>query len=241
MFKRFVQFDYKSFKDEELKRKFKLLDNLQSNILPPDDFTELMRVINEMTENFSNAKVCDYKIKSNCNLALEPEITERYHDSQDPEELAYYWKAFHDVAGKPSRKFFTKYVELVNKAARMNKFKTNAEMWLWEYEDDTFEEQVNAVLDQIKPLYKQLHAYVRFELRKKYGDIVPEKGPIPMHLTTNMWAQNWLGIAKFTQPFPKKPLIDVTDEMIKQNYTVHKIFEMGNDFFQSIGMMELPQ
>lgn len=241
MFKRFVQFDYKSFKDEDLKRTFKLFDNLQYNILPEDDYTEVMRVANVMTENFSNAKVCDYKNKTKCDLALEPEITEIFDESEDPEELAYYWKAFHDVASKPSRKVFGKYVELVNKAAKMNHFKSNAEMWLWEYEDETFEKQVTSVLERIKPFYEQMHAYVRFELRKKYGDIVPEKGPIPMHLTKNMWAQNWAGIAKFTQPFPKKLLVDVTDEMIKQNFTVEKIFEMGNDFFQSMGLMELPE
>ena len=36
------------------------------------------------------------------------------------------------------------------------------------------------------PLYKELHAYVRFRLREVYGPhIVHEKAPIPIHLLGN--------------------------------------------------------
>lgn len=50
------------------------------------------------------------------------------------------------------------------------------------------------IFEEIRPLYQQLHGYVRYQLRKKYGDIVPEKGPMPMHLLGNMWAQNWAAV-----------------------------------------------
>lgn len=60
-----------------------------------------------------------------------------------------------------------------------------------EYEDSTFEQQLENIFDQIRPLYEQLHAYVRHKLRLKYGDIVSEEGPIPMHLLGNMWGQSW--------------------------------------------------
>lgn len=70
---------------------------------------------------------------------------------------------------------------------------------------------------QLKPLYLQLHAYVRRELRKKYGEnIVSKDGPIPAHLLGNMWAQSWSNIANFTTPYPGKQMPDVTDAMIKQ-------------------------
>jgi peptidyl-dipeptidase A len=58
-----------------------------------------------------------------------------------------------------------------------------------EYEDETFEQQLDDVIQQIMPLYKEIHAYVRFKLRQRYGDsVVSEKGPIPMHLLGNMVA-----------------------------------------------------
>lgn len=36
------------------------------------------------------------------------------------------------------------------------------------------------------------------------------------------------------------PVLDVTDEMVRQNYTPTKMFEMGDEFFQSLNMTKLP-
>lgn len=64
-------------------------------------------------------------------------------------------------------------------------------MWLDDYEDSTFEQQLENIFEEIRPLYQQLHAYVRHALRAKFGDLISETGPIPMHLLGNMWAQSW--------------------------------------------------
>jgi peptidyl-dipeptidase A len=57
-----------------------------------------------------------------------------------------------------------------------------AEYWLSEYELDN-EDQFATLWTQVKPLYEQIHAYVRGKLRQKYGkDVVSAKGPIPAHL-----------------------------------------------------------
>lgn len=120
-------------------------------------------------------------------------------------------------------------------------FTSGAEAWLDHYEDPTFEKQLGDVVEQLRPLYEQLHAYVRGKLQKKYGDVVSPTGSIPMHLLGNMWGQNWNHIAEFTTPFPNKPLFDVTAEMVKQGYTPLKMFQMGDQFFQSLNMTKLPQ
>lgn len=70
-------------------------------------------------------------------------------------------------------------------------FTSVAEMWLDEYEDSTFEQQLENIFEEIRPLYQQLHAYVRHALRAKFGNLISETGPIPMHLLGNMWAQTW--------------------------------------------------
>jgi peptidyl-dipeptidase A len=64
---------------------------------------------------------------------------------------------------------------------------SGADSWLQIYEDETFEQQIDAILEQLMPLYKQLHGYVRHKLHEKYGHIVNVKKPIPMHLLGNMW------------------------------------------------------
>lgn len=74
-------------------------------------------------------------------------------------------------------------------------FTSGAELWLDEYEDSTFEQQLENIFEEIRPLYQQLHAYVRHALRSKFGNLVSETGPIPMHLLGNMWAQSWESVS----------------------------------------------
>lgn len=62
-------------------------------------------------------------------------------------------------------------------------YDTVAEWWISNYEVSDIEEQFALLWNQIKPLYEQIHAYVRRHLRLKYGeDVVSAKGPIPAHL-----------------------------------------------------------
>ena len=52
-----------------------------------------------------------------------------------------------------------------------------------EYESDTFKEDVEQLWQTMKPLYEQLHAYVRAKLRDVYGDQFDNSdGLIPAHL-----------------------------------------------------------
>lgn len=119
-------------------------------------------------------------------------------------------------------------------------YETVAEWWLSYYEADDSEEQFADLWKQIKPLYQQLHAYVRRHLREKYGEnVVSARGPIPAHLLGkehfiihfiifhvtltntavflgNIWAQTWNNVEKFTRPYPDKPDIDITAALIAQ-------------------------
>lgn len=256
------KYDWQNFKNGDLKRMFKKMTDLGYAALPEAKFTELLDAISSMSENYATAKVCDYKNRDKCDLALEPELTEIFATSRDPEELKYYWAQWYDKAGTPTREAFDKYIKLSNEAAKLNSknlslktqrvlefinhlfsdLSSGAEAWLDAYEDETFEQQADAAIEQIRPLYEQIHAYVRHKLRERYGeDVVAEKGPIPMHLLGNMWAQTWDNVADFTTPYPNSQLMDVTEEMVKQGYTAKQMFEMGDDFFVSLNMTRLPQ
>jgi peptidyl-dipeptidase A len=46
-------------------------------------------------------------------------------------------------------------------------------------------------LAELKPLYLQLHTWVKYEMAKKYGQPVPKA--IPAHWINNRWSQNWTG------------------------------------------------
>lgn len=235
------KFNWRTYESPDMRRQFKMLSKLGYAALPESEYNEYLEVMSTMESNFAKVRVCDFKDEKKCDLSLEPEIEERIRKSRDPKELEYYWRAFYDKAGTPLRATFEKYVELNTKAAKLNNFTSGAELWLDEYEDPTFEKQLEDIFSEIRPLYLQIHGYVRYRLNKHYGDdIVPPKGPLPMHLLGNMWAQQWSEIAELVSPFPDKPLVDVTQEMVKQGYTPKKMFEMGDDFFTSMGLKKLP-
>ena len=79
------------------------------------------------------------------------------------------------------------------------------------YESATFIEEMEETWFGLKPLYEQLHAYVRHKLNKHYGsDIVSDTDALPAHLLGNMWAQSWNNIDDIVRPYPNKPSLNVT-------------------------------
>lgn len=65
----------------------------------------------------------------------------------------------------------------------MKDYPDSGAFWLREYESDTFKDDLEVLWETLKPLYQQMHAYVRAKLRTVYGDNVSLKdGLIPAHL-----------------------------------------------------------
>jgi peptidyl-dipeptidase A len=51
------------------------------------------------------------------------------------------------------------------------------------YDTETFQTDLEHLLEQLKPLYQNLHTYVRRKLMDIYGeDKFPDSGHIPAHL-----------------------------------------------------------
>lgn len=72
--KEILQFDYKSYKDEDLKRQFKELSKLGYAALPADKFAQLNDAVNAMQANYAKVHICSYKERTKCDLQLEPGI-----------------------------------------------------------------------------------------------------------------------------------------------------------------------
>lgn len=118
--KELKSFNYTTFKDENLKRQFEKLTNLGHAALSDTKFRQLIDAVTAMQSNYAKLRVCSYSNRTNCNYQLEPELTQIFKKSKDPEELQYYWLEFYSKAGAPVRKHFETYVELNNEAARLN-------------------------------------------------------------------------------------------------------------------------
>ncbi|XP_065334808.1 angiotensin-converting enzyme-like isoform X1 [Cloeon dipterum] len=237
-----IKFPWKDFKDPELRRKFKLSSVLGNAALSEEDYNKLQSIVGEMSAIYSKAKICSYQDKNKCDLSLEPELTELLMKSRDPEELRHIWIEWRRNSGEKVKEQYKEYVALSNKAARMNNFDNAAALWLNNYESDEFRGQIGELWHQLKPLYQQLHAYVRRHLRIKYGDeVVKAKGPIPAHLLGNMWSQTWGNIADFMLPYPDRQSTDVTPNMIKQGYTAERMFKLSEEFFTSLNLSAMPE
>ena len=99
-----------------------------------------------------------------------------------------------------------------------------------------FERIMDQTLEEIKPLYEQLHAYVRGRLCKLYPNRFDCDGPIPAHLLGNMWAQEWQDRYEDLIPYPDAPLVDMTHGLLKHGYSVQRMFTTAERFFTSIGL-----
>lgn len=95
-----------------------------------------------MEEIYSTAKIPDSKNVNRRGLTLEPDITELLISSRDPQELKRVWIEWRKATGERIKSLFPVYVELSNRAARLNNFSDNAANWLDEYETENFTGQI---------------------------------------------------------------------------------------------------
>ena len=234
------RFDVDKIKDYDVARKIKLMKNIGTAALPDQQVKKFIGLTTSMSETYSKAKVNGYENSSE-QKSLEPHLTEILAESRDPEELKYYWEQWREKSGAEIREMYGEYVDLYNQAAALNGFSDAGLMKIDSYESSTFQQEMEETWQGLKPLYEQLHAYVRHKLNKFYGDnVVEDRGQLPAHLLGNMWAQSWNNIGGIVKPYPNKPSINVTGEMVKQGWTAKIMFEKADDFFQSLGLDPVP-
>jgi len=235
------KYDMNKVKDEDLKRKLKMLTHIGTAILDSATSSKFNKLKADMGKKYSTAKVKEYTNMVE-DYSLEPELTLAMAKSRDPDVLKYYWTQWRDRSGKQIRGMFKDYVDIYNKAAKLNGFKDASDMKVVDYESSTFKQEMEDTWQGLKPLYEQLHAYVRNKLSNFYGEkVVKKEGPIPAHILGNMWAQSWTEIADLLTPHPNKPSINVTGEMQRRNWTAQIMFEKAEDFFMSMGMEKMPK
>lgn len=181
---------WETLSDPFLKRQFKLMSILGTAALPKEDLEKFNNVVTEMKTIYSTAKICDYKNSTSCKLELEPALYRILRTSRDYAELEHVWKMWRYKSGRRIRNHFKLFVGLANKAAKLNGFDNMGDMWLNQFESDTFHSDLAELWMQLKPLYQQLHAYVRRKLRETYGEkYVSRHGPIPASILGNVGAE----------------------------------------------------
>lgn len=230
-----------NFENKTLQRQVQILSDMQLNGLPKEDYFKAKNNLKIMTQFPFNAKICSYRNITNCSISYLPDIINSIVKTRTPAELRYYWEEWRESIKSQSRSVFDEYVELYRKAASLNGHVTPSRTWYLYYEDEHFMEDITNAMEEIRPFFREFHAYVRHAIQQKYGEnILTEGGPIPEHLMEQVHNHAWRHHSIFEPPFPQRHLPDVKESMIKQNYSSWKIVQMAEEFYTSLGIEKLP-
>nr|CAH7723650.1 unnamed protein product [Callosobruchus chinensis] len=233
------RYQLNSITDINIHRECQLYLQLEEGILSPKKYRRLKQIVSEMITIYSTAKICDYNNPRKCDLLLQPDIEDIFSESPSEPELAYTWIERSNAVGPKCRNLFQEYVKFTNEAARMNGFADASEYHLREYTDSCIKEKLKHYNRRIRPLYEQLHAYVRFKLRKNYGNCISETGLLPAHLLGGVSAQKWGGVGIATLPYPET-FEDLSENLKRQNYTLTDIARLAEDFQKSLNLTKMP-
>jgi peptidyl-dipeptidase A len=164
---------------------------------------------------------------------------------RDPAQLREMWTTWNDNVGSPMRAEYQRMVEIANAGARELGYADTGAMWRSKYDmsPEEFEQLTERLWQQVRPLYVELHCYVRAGLNRHYGDAVQSAtGPIRADLLGNLWAQEWGNIYDVVAPQGSgAPAYDLTQLLEQAHYTPDRVMHTAEGFFTSLGFDPLPE
>ncbi len=207
----------------------------------PKEAEELTRIAAKLDADYGRGVWCPEPAKPESCLNID-KITQIMATSRDPKQLREVWEGWHTIS-PPMRAGYTRFVELSNKGAKELGFADTGAMWRAKYDmpADDFTKELDRLWEQVRPLYVELHAYVRMKLHEKYGDAVPATGPIPAYLLGNIWAQDWSNLDPLVAPKNADPGYSLTDILKSRKTGALDMVRTGERFYTSLGFDPLPK
>ncbi|HEY3011161.1 MAG TPA: M2 family metallopeptidase, partial [Gemmatimonadales bacterium] len=86
------------------------------------------------------------------------------------------------------------------------------------------------LLRELRPLYRELHTWARYELAKRYGVPVPDQ--LPAHWLPNRWGQDWSSLVEVKG-------LDVDAALAGRS--AEWVVRQGEAFYRSLGFDSLPE
>ena len=151
---------------------------------------------------------------------------------RDPAKLEEVWTKWHDYAQR-MKDDYARMVEIANEGARELGYADVGALWRSDYDmpPTAFAAEVDRLWSQVKPLYDDLHCYVRRKLNERYGDdAVPLDKPIRADLLGNMWAQSWASLYDLVAPPGADAGIDLDKLLVEKGYDPDQNDEDGRGF-----------
>jgi len=207
----------------------------------PKEQKELAQVLASLDGDYGRGKWCPSGEQGKC--LDQTAVSALMASNRDPEELRRTWIGWHAVGG-PMRQRYARMVELGNKGSRELGFADAGALWrsMYDMQPDELAKEADRLWEQLKPLYESLHAYVRGQLRKKYGnDLVPARDPIPAHLLGNIWSQEWNNVYSLMDSPKPAQSYDLTKILQERHTDAKGMVRYGEAFFTSLGFAPLPK
>jgi peptidyl-dipeptidase A len=151
--------------------------------------------------------------------------------SRDLDERQAAWETAKTI-GRPLRDGLLRLRDIRNKVARALGFENFFALQVADY-GMTVPEMLalcDKMIADVNPLYRQLHAWSRRALARRYSALVPRDGKVPAHWLPNRWGQNWPSLVEgvdMDAPFKGKPVKFIT--------------EQAERFYVSLGFPKLPR
>lgn len=181
-------------------------------------------------ENAQNETLFGFDFKVDGASTTTTEIDRVLRESNNEAERLKVWESSKEV-GKELKDGLENLVSLRNKTVNALGYNDYFTYQVSDYKM-TREEMLadmDKIIKEVWPLYRELHTWTRYELAKKYGKEVPDY--IPAHWLPNRWGQDWSALVKVEG-------FDI-DEALKDK-SAEWIVTEGEEFFKSIGFDPLP-
>ncbi|MFD2161417.1 M2 family metallopeptidase [Paradesertivirga mongoliensis] len=182
-------------------------------------------------ENAQTEKLFGFTFKIDNKEVSTNEIDAILKDEKDLAKRLKAWEASKEV-GTGLKTGLVNLRELRNKTVQALDYKNYFEYQVSDY-GLTTEEMMNLIQrlnKELRPLYRELHTYARYELAQKYGQAeVPDY--LPAHWLPNRWAQDWSAMVTVEGMN--------TDSVLKTK-SAEWIVKDGEDFYKSLGFPSLP-
>lgn len=159
------------------------------------------------------------------------EIDRVLRTSREPDRRRAVWEASQEV-GTALRPGILRLAELRNASVRAAGYEDFSEFKMRGYDLSRAEllALTERLLDDIWPLYREIHTWARYELAARYGEAVPEH--LPAHWLPDRWGQDWSALIESNRAGLDAALADRDPAWI---------VEEAERFYRSLGFEPLPK
>ena len=182
-------------------------------------------------ETAQTEKLYGFEFKIDGKPVTPNQLDETLRTSNDPTERRKAWLASKEV-GKSLKDGLANLQRLRNATVRPLGYSSYVNYQISDY-GMTGPEMLQ-LLDkfnrELRPLYRELHTYARYELAKRYNQPVPDQ--LPADWLPNRWGQDWSSLVKVEG-------LNIDDAL--KSKTPEWIVKQAEQFYISLGFPPLPQ